>query len=151
VAHARLELDPALADMPHETFCKISTYEDVRAFALSVRDDSRAVYGALSGYLLPVLYALLGSFAYNLRDFSDRVKRQSFIVIPHGDMARNIAAVTAGAIISLFANFTQGSPLSPLAAAFLVGYGVEIFYAFLDTLLTTFAGRRQNEAAAPTK
>jgi hypothetical protein len=66
-------------------------------------------------------------------------------------MARNIAAVTAGAIISLFANFTQGSPLSPLAAAFLVGYGVEIFYAFLDTLLTTFAGRRQNEAAAPTK
>jgi type III secretory pathway component EscS len=46
-------------------------------------------------------------------------------------------AVIAGLVVGLFNNFTQGISLSPLAVAFLVGYGVEIFFSFLDTFLGT--------------
>jgi hypothetical protein len=45
-----------------------------------------------------------------------------------------ITAVIAGAIVGLF-NTSQGISLSPLATAFLVGYGVELFFRFLDTLI----------------
>jgi hypothetical protein len=147
----RMELDPGLLDMRRETFCQIATYQDVRSFAQNVRNDSLAIYGAMSGYALPVLYALLGAFAYTLRDYNDRMKRQTFLKSRQGNMARTIAALTAGAIISLFNNFSQGTPLQPLAVAFLVGYGVEIFYAFLDTLLTTFVKRWRDDAAPANK
>ena len=60
-------------------------------------------------------------------------------------MAYRSMAVIAGAMISFFTSFTQG--LSLLAAAFLVGYGVEIFFAFLDSLLVSFGARKS--LAAP--
>jgi hypothetical protein len=73
-----------------------------------------------------VLYALLGAVAYDLRDFSERVRRRSYYP-SYSSVARIIAASTAGAIISLFNDFGQSIALSPLALAFLVGYGVEAF------------------------
>ena len=135
---AKLQLDPALMNFRKDLLCKITTYEDVRDFAQNVRTDTLAVYGALAAYFLPVLYALLGAYAYNLRDFSERVKRRTYHPSSYANSARTIAAMTAGAIISLFNNFGQAAALSPLAVAFLVGYGVEVFFAFLDTLLAAF-------------
>jgi hypothetical protein len=137
----RLELHPDLINMRNETFCKIETYQDVRDFAQNVNADSRAFYGALSAYLLPVLYALLGACAYNLRDFSTRVKRRTYHPSSYANTARTIAAMTAGAIISLFNIFNRDNVLQPLAVAFLVGYGVEVFFAFLDSLLIAFSNR----------
>ena len=49
-----------------------------------------------------------------------------------------IGAFIVGAIISLFNNYTQGINLPPLAIAFLAGYAVEVFFAFLDTLVRAF-------------
>jgi Na+/H+-dicarboxylate symporter len=45
-----------------------------------------------------------------------------------------ITAIIAGAIVGLF-NPNNGVSLSPLATAFLVGYGVELFFRFLDTMI----------------
>jgi len=42
-----------------------------------------------------------------------------------------------GFVVGLFTNFTQGIALPPVAMAFLVGYGVEIFFPFLDAFLET--------------
>lgn len=138
-----LQLHPELIDHRAETFCKLYAYGDVRNFANVVRANVVAFYGALAAYCLPVLYALLGAFAFTLRDFSERVKRRTYLSSSYANTARTIAAMTAGAIISLFSNLGQGLSLSPLALAFLVGYGVEAFFAFLDTLLNAFnAGRR---------
>lgn len=149
---AKLQLDPALMNFRKDSLCKITTYEDVRDFAQNVRTDTLAVYGALAAYFLPVLYALLGAYAYNLRDFSERVKRRTYHPSSYANSARTIAAMTAGAIISLFNNFGQVEALSPLAVAFLVGYGVEVFFAFLDTLLAAFQsgrhGRDTRQAAS---
>lgn len=138
-----LQLNPELIDHRAEAFCKIYAYEDVRNFAKNVRANALAFYGALAAYCLPVLYALLGAFAFTLRDFSERVKRRTYLSSSYANTARTIAAMTAGAIISLFSNMGQGLSLSPLALAFLVGYGVEAFFAFLDTLLTAFSATRR--------
>ncbi|MEA2745584.1 MAG: hypothetical protein QOG25_3955, partial [Acetobacteraceae bacterium] len=80
-------------------------------------------------------------------DFSERVKRRTLHPSSCGNTARTIAAMTAGAIISLFGSLGQGLSLSPLALAFLVGYGVEAFFAFLDNLLTTFNVNRRGRPA----
>ena len=143
-----LQLNPELIDHRAEAFCKIYAYEDVRNFAKNVRANALAFYGALAAYCLPVLYALLGAFAFTLRDFSERVKRRTYLSSSYANTARTIAAMTAGAIISLFSNMGQGLSLSPLALAFLVGYGVEAFFAFLDTLLTAFSATRRGRPDA---
>lgn len=140
-----LELNPELIDHRAEAFCKIYAYEDVRTFAKNVRANALAFYGALAAYCLPVLYALLGAFAFTLRDFSERVKRRTYLSTSYANTARTIAAMTAGAIIGLFSNMGQGLSLSPLALAFLVGYGVEAFFAFLDTLLNAFSAPRRGK------
>ncbi|PPQ34062.1 hypothetical protein [Rhodopila globiformis] len=140
-AQERLELQPDLINMRKDSFCKIATYEAVRLFAQNVHADSLAIYGAISAYLLPVLYALLGACAYNLRDFSTRVKRRTYHPSSYANTARTIAAMTVGTIISLFNVFNNSAGLQPLAVAFLAGYGVEAFFAFLDALLTAFSNR----------
>ena len=84
---------------------------------------------AWASHVLPVLLALLGSLAYNLRDYTNRVRARTYHR-SYLETARNIVAVIAGSIVGYFAGFAQG--LSLLAAAFLVGYGVEIFFAFLE-------------------
>jgi len=137
-----LQLHPELIDQRAEAFCKIYAYEDVRNFAKNVRAGTLAIYGALAAYFLPVLYSLLGACAFTMRDFSERVKRRTLHSASYCNTARTIAAMTAGAIISLFGSLGQGLSLSPLALAFLVGYGVEAFFAFLDSLLTTFHTER---------
>jgi hypothetical protein len=146
---AELQLQPGLVNMRKEAFCKIGAYQDVREFGLNVRADILAVYGAFSNYLLPVLYALLGAFAFNLRDFSDRVTKRTYHASSYANTARTVAAMTVGAIISLFNIFSRDAPLQPLALAFLAGYGVEVFFAFLDTLLITFS--RNRSESAPTR
>ena len=125
--------------------CKIGTYQFVRNFAQNVRADAVLGYGSLTAYVLPVLFALLGAFAFNLRDYSNRVKARTYHP-SYVNSARIIVAAIAGAIISLFNTFTQGWNLSPLAVAFLVGYGVEIFFTFLNSLLIAFGAKK--EAAA---
>jgi hypothetical protein len=154
-SRALLQLTPPLRDLTKEWNCKIYAYQDVREFAQSVRNDSLTVYGALAASVLPVFYALLGAMAYDLRDFSERVRRRSYHP-SYSSVARMIAASTAGAIISLFNNFGQSVALSPLALAFLVGYGVEAFFAFLDRLLSVFntgpradAGAKVDTSAKP--
>jgi hypothetical protein len=63
----------------------------------------------------------------------------------HVEFARIIIALIAGLVVGLFGNFTQGISLSPLAVAFLVGYGVETFFSFLDTLLETLRKVRSRQ------
>jgi hypothetical protein len=140
-----LQLDPALSNFRAAGLCKIAVYQEVRNFAQNVSADSSLFYGSLGKYVLPVLLALLGSLAYNLRDYTNRVRARTYHR-SYLETARNIVAVIAGSIVGYFAGFAQG--LSLLAAAFLVGYGVEIFFAFLDSMLVTFGAKKTVEAPA---
>jgi hypothetical protein len=64
--------------------------------------------------------------------------------------ARFLIAGIGGAVVGLFNNFsvTQGASIPPLAVAFLVGYAVDVFFAFLDSLLQSFT-RTRSAATAP--
>jgi len=97
-------------------------------------------YGAIIACVLPVLYALLGTCAYLLRSFEQDMSNRTFIP-SHTDSPRFLIAGIGGAVIGLFNNsFTlaQGASIPPLAIAFMVGYAVDVFFSFLESLIQTF-------------
>lgn len=112
----------------------IDAYQNIRSFAKEVQQSNLVYYGAITAYLLPVLYALLGALAYGLRCLSQEAAARTYVPSDIS-VARISTAIIAGLVVGLFNNFTQGVSLSPLAIAFLVGYAVEIFFSFLDSLL----------------
>ena len=102
-------------------------------------------YGAITVCLLPALYALLGTCAYLLRTFERQMTTRTFTP-SIADSARFLIAAIGGAVVGLFNNFTigQGASIPPLAIAFLVGYAVDVFFAFLEGMLQTFTKSSSN-------
>lgn len=135
-ANRELQLNPTILNYTAEVFCKIQSYQKVRSFANNVQNDYNAAFGAVAAYALPIVYALLGAYAFRLRLFGETIRKRTYHP-SFADSARMITAVIAGAIVSLFYP-AQGASLSPLAIAFLVGYGVEIFFKFLDGVIGSF-------------
>ena len=133
----KLEINSAIVNYPAEVLCRINTYQEVRSFATNVTDNYSSIVGAVTSYALPILYALLGAYAFRLRQFADTIMKRTYHP-SFSDSARMITAVIAGAICGLF-NPAQGLALSPLAVAFLVGYGVELFFKLLDTMINAFS------------
>ena len=133
----RFELNPTIGNFTAEFLCKVKTWQDIRYFAVNVQKSYGAIFGGLVAHALPILYALLGAYAYRLRQFSETVRNRTFHP-SFADSARLITAIIAGAVAGLF-NPARDLAVSPLAMAFLVGYGVEIFFKFLDYLLSSFA------------
>jgi hypothetical protein len=127
---------------------RTAVYQYVRYFGQSVADDVTFYYGAVTSCILPALYALLGSFAYILRTFEQRVATQAY-VRTRADSARFVIAAIGGAVVGLFSDLTpgQGIKVSPLALAFLVGYAVDVFYAFLENLIVSFTNTALSSAA----
>ena len=132
----QLQLNPTIQNYTAEVLCKIKTYQLVRTFSSNVQMDYATFVGAIASHALPIIYALLGAYAYRLRLFSETIRKRTYHP-SFSDSARMITAVIAGAISGLL-NPAQGLSLSPLATAFLVGYGVELFFKFLDTLINAF-------------
>ncbi len=136
LARAETQIQPAILNYDAEVLCKIETFQTIRGFAANVRADYIAVMGGFAAFALPIAYAWLGAFAFRLRLFAETIRKHTYHP-SFADSARMITAVIAGAIVGLF-NPAHGMTLSPLATAFLVGYGVELFFKFLDTLLGAF-------------
>jgi hypothetical protein len=114
-----------------------NTYQDVRFFAQNVVTDITTLYGAINSCFLPILYALLGTCAYLLRTFEDQMSNRTFVPSA-ANSARFLIAAIGGTVIGLFSGFTSQASASPLAVAFLVGYAVEVFFAFLEGLIKGF-------------
>jgi hypothetical protein len=136
--HAKFQLPVGLPDLAAAASNQTTVYQDVRYFAQNLLDDISFYYGAFTTCVLPVLYALLGTCAYLLRAFEERMSNRTFIP-SNSNLARFLMAGIGGAVVGLFNNFTvtQSASIPPLAIAFLVGYAVEAFFAFLEGLLQT--------------
>ena len=148
--HATFQLPADLPNKLNEAFDgRIKVHQDVRYFAQSILDDVAIFYGAITACILPVLYALLGTCAYLLRSFDEAWKARTFIPST-AHSARFLIAGIGGAVVGLFNNFTitEGASIPPLAVAFLVGYSVDVFFSFLDSLLQAF-GKKSVPSAAP--
>jgi hypothetical protein len=139
-------LFPSLAD---EGFQKLATYQDIRAFARQTQQVNVIIYGAITAYVLPVAYALLGACAFALRNMAAQAGSKTYQP-SYFNRARLIIALIAGTVVGLFNNFTQGVSVSPLAIAFLVGYAVEVFFSFLDAFVHTFERVRNPRALGAT-
>ncbi|WP_158924372.1 hypothetical protein [Acidisphaera sp. S103] len=131
-----------------------ATFEEALPFDKSYDIHSETVeqlaaarIGVIGNYILPVLYGIIGSLGFVLRQFNrnladrlltSRESRASHIKIMLGAMS--------GACIGLFFNNSAGAAqvsgvggaavtLSASAIAFLAGYGVEAVFKSLDALL----------------
>ena len=135
---AALEIPPRIQtqQVPDESLAKIETYQNIRAFAKATQQMNLMIYGAITAYMLPIIYALLGGCAYALRSISEQTQARTYRP-SYAAFARLSIALISGLVVGLFNNFTQSVSLSPLAVAFLVGYAVEVFFSFLDALLET--------------
>ena len=149
--HQVFELPAGLPNLIQAADDRTAVYQEVRYFAQSLLDDTSSYYGAITIVFLPVLYALLGTCAYLLRNFEQQMSARTFIP-SQANSARFFIAGIGGGVVGLFNNFaiTQGASVSPLAIAFLVGYGVDVFFAFLEGLLQSFT-RNTASPAPPAK
>lgn len=133
------ELDPKLPNFYEARDNATAAYQGVRYFAQTLLNNVSIFYGAINTCILPVLYALLGTCAYLLRNFENQMSDHTFIPSP-ANSARFLIAAIGGAVVGLFNNFTitPEASVPPLALAFLVGYAVDVFFAFLERLLRAF-------------
>jgi len=102
----------------------------------------------MSTCILPILYALIGVCAKFLRQFQQHIRIRTYVQ-SEAHAAELVAAAIAGAVVGLFNNFTlgQSASIAPLALAFLVGFSVDVFFAFLETIVFV----KRPEADALTK
>jgi hypothetical protein len=137
------QLPAASRDLRQTTSDKIYLFQRIRVFGNDVEFTISKFNGAIGAYLLPILYAVLGAFAYGLRKFSAEIMSMTYHP-SQANAARIITAMICGTIVGLFSNFWHGISLQPLAIAFLVGHGVEVFFAFLDKLLQSLGASGAN-------
>ncbi|MFC0397900.1 hypothetical protein [Paraburkholderia rhizosphaerae] len=136
-----------------EGFQKIAAYQDIRAMAMYGREIVLSLVGAVTGFILPVLYAWLGASAAILRKI--RIETETSTFHPEYSKVANRAhitcAVIVGIAIGLFSDLVQGGKnISPLAVAFIAGYASDKFFYFVDRLVDViFPARAQVKPETP--
>src|SRR3954466_15814246 len=99
----------------------------------------------LSGYLLPMLYGVLGACAFVLRNLSDEIDKLTYAndTRVRYSLRLNIGLLS-GLAVGWFIKPTAGDAtlvtLSPVALAFIAGYGSDLFFVFLDKIVQAFGG-----------
>jgi hypothetical protein len=133
-AFDHLTVDPNTnnADVVSEGMYQIRLYQAIREYAQDNTAIDKSYVAAVSTYILPCLYALLGAFLYTCR--SRAPTRHSDRIEGHG--SRYAMAFILGATISVFSSLIpKDLLLSPLAIAFLAGYSIDAFTSRLDALV----------------
>ena len=123
-----------------EVVKQIEAYQSIRDYALALYKTNSIIYGGVTTYVLPAIYALLGAFLYGFRLYSRLIRRQEYLRSA-AHSARYYIAAIAGLVVGLFGSLLPKSlALSPLAVAFLTGYAVEAFFSKLDDLIAKMRG-----------
>jgi hypothetical protein len=120
------------------------------------RASTRAIAGqvidVMQKWLLPLLYGALGAMVFVVRTLSmqarDRLFRKEALV---SLVLRVFLGMISGLAIGWFWNSNPAgataagaltvTTLSPFALAFIAGYGVELFFALLDKIVSTFTNK----------
>jgi hypothetical protein len=135
------------SDIQAEVENQIKAYQFIRNYALALDKTDSIIYGGITTYVLPTVYALLGAFLYGFRLCSRLIRRKTYLHSA-AHSARYYIAAIAGLVVGLFGSLLpKNLALPPLAFAFLVGYGVEAFFSRLDDLIAKF---KRDPPAKPT-
>src|SRR5216684_6551642 len=139
-------LPAGLPDIATTVSGMIPQFQALRHYGQTGRDLVSVIYGAISTCFLPVLYALLGVCANLLRQFEQQIRTRT-CVQSEANSAHFVVAAISGGVVGLFNNFTLGQSASipPLALAFLIGFSVDVFLSFLETLSQSFMKRSDSE------
>ncbi|WP_446742522.1 hypothetical protein [Silvibacterium acidisoli] len=148
--HDTFQLPSGLPNLAIAANERTRVYQDVRYFAQNLLDDVSFFYGAMGTCILPVLYALLGTCAYLLRNFEQQLRTRTYSPT-RANSARFLIAAIGGAVVGLFKNFniSDGASIPPLAIAFLIGYAVDVFFSFLEGLIQSFTRNTTPSSNAP--
>jgi hypothetical protein len=141
-----LDIVGTIADLPLRPFGFHSFFSDnvVDRDGVIVRGKLDMLLVFLSGYLLPMLYGLLGACAFVLRKLSDEIDKLTFAndARVRYSLRLNIGLL-AGLAVGWFIKPGNGDAtlvsLSPLALAFVAGYGSDLFFVALDKIVQAFA------------
>ena len=130
--HLTVAPDLTNTDVVKEGMYQIRLYQAIREYAQDNAAIDKSYVAAVSTYILPCLYALLGAFLYTCRPqargkHSDRADERG---------RRYAMAFILGATVSVFSSLIpKDLLLSPLAIAFLAGYSIDAFTSRLDALV----------------
>jgi hypothetical protein len=122
------------------------------------RAATRAIAGqvidVMQKWLLPLLYGALGAMVFVVRTLSTQARDRGFRTEALVSLVlRVFLGLISGLAIGWFwthdssaATNAAGGPmslstLSPFALAFIAGYGVEVFFALLDKIVSTFTNK----------
>jgi hypothetical protein len=113
----------------------------IHAFLL---ETAKARLKAMSGYVLPLLYGLLGAAAYVLRSLSKEISDVTFSNVSHVRFILRLvlgmlSGISVGLVLTPEALPTTLSSVTPLALAFLAGYSVELVFSAMDRLISAFS------------
>ncbi|MCG7550984.1 hypothetical protein [Pseudoalteromonas sp. Of7M-16] len=105
---------------------------------------AQSVLEVLQGYVLPLLYGLLGAFIFVLRDLLREIRAITFTADSEiRYRLRLTLGALGGMIIGWFLNPQELSglaSLSPMAMAFLMGYNVDVLFAIMDQIIDKLRG-----------
>lgn len=122
-----------------------------------VIQQSKSLIIIFNQYILPLLYGLLGGFAFVLRSLAEESKNMTYTPtskIKYG--LRIHLGALAGLVIGFLWGDFQGKSfgvvesLSPLAVAFLAGYSVDFLFRMLDSLIAS-TGKKAEAAGDNSK
>jgi hypothetical protein len=112
----------------------------------------------LQGYVLPLLYGILGAGTSILRTLSKQIER---VIYSEGAGIQHLLRISLGALAGIMVGWFSfllpnesssflGS-VSPLAIAFLVGYNIDLFFSMMDAALNKVNEMRQQTLPAEQK
>ena len=115
---------------------QIELYQAIRDYAQDEAGLYKGCLLAISVYVMPVLYALLGAFLWAFRSSCQQASLATQRDVPLDRSSRFLMAAIAGIAISSFGTLLpKDIALSPLAVAFILGYSIDIFMSRLDAYI----------------
>jgi hypothetical protein len=110
---------------------------------------------AINSYIMPLLFGMLGSFIYIVRDLSERIKTESYVTRnSYGYLMRwplgAVSGATIGYILKVDSLAAFSTSLTPFGVAFVMGYSVDVFFRIFDAVIDKLVPKSQ-QAQAPGK
>jgi hypothetical protein len=124
-------------------------YETQQQLVLS---SAKATLKAMSAYVLPLLYGLLGATAYVMRSLSQEISEVTFSHVSNIRFILRLvlgmlSGISVGLILTQDTLPTTLAAITPLALAFLAGYSVELLFTAMDRLISAFSSEGTRSAA----
>ncbi len=107
----------------------------------------------LNQYILPLMYGLLGGFAFVLRSLASETKSMTYTAVSNIKFALRIhLGALAGLVVGFLwgdissSSFGMANSFSPLAVAFIAGYSVEFMFRLFDSIIGAKDEKKGNDS-----